>query len=621
MNKRLLLGIPLILLVFSMTFIQFADAVTWYYTTGIMDTLYGDFWKWNTEAQTVEHRTGRFILAYYSETGAGFLNVTQWSESGVKEASAVSAENRDAVGDDRTFIKIVDHNTTMCFIFITDTDIGDDYYVHLYSWNVVSFNLVKEDTLTLETNHEYNTASHIASVYYGGDPYFIFYSVGFTTGAYERIRAIQFDVSSNTLVETVDQAVDGITGASWTVQPHIIQHPNATNEVYFVTSHEPDGTLPKFWKIDLFTGVGELLATGGSVNRLTIQWNQHYVDSGIYISSDDTYLWWTWLRPYVTGTDRYVTMVQHRLRFNVTVEAGQLEAQNERVSIIAPTLPAGTDECWAVPTESNRTHFTVYTPIQTGGQYTGFYWDMEVTDWTNFGISTLTPIDSGTENDTIPFITHEDVIYRDPESNFQLNVEPSGAPDEIYLFYDVEPTDYEYDYDIDLSWVPNDDPLDAVTSYQFTVAVTEHDIEEACAVQVIIDGIDYGTRNTDSNGILRFNYNNWAGGVVRFYIVLYDPLNVGGEYFDLTFTTAELDPEGDPDVLIPVTIGAMMGALPVMILFFVPTVSLYTMLGSAGVIFGTVIFLAFGIWTGYVPAYIVFLVGLCVIGYFVYRTR
>jgi hypothetical protein len=183
-----------------------------------------------------------------------------------------------------------------------------------------------------------------------------------------------------------------------------------------------------------------------------------YIGGGAFWNSTQSkyYLYFTWARNH--DTTNYVTAVQWRTSYNSSGYDALYLEENNRVSA---TVPPNT----GYPTSPTSVHggfhqqdeiatFFVYMEARYAepNDYRSLRTPFAISDWYNFGSSTMTFLDTGWSED-IYVPNYNDIIYKAPTSTFEA-CEQYGES-WVRVYYGLDP-DFE-GFDVDaLTYTPAD---------------------------------------------------------------------------------------------------------------------------------------------------------------------
>lgn len=385
-------------------------------------------------------------------------------------------------------------------------------------------------------------------------------------------------------------------------------------------------TQPALYKCDLTSGTITLHITCGTAgiipSGLAERTHYHLIDGGVAEDSGQYYVYATWSFSDVAASVRRVRLFQWRVQYSdATLAPAVIVAQNLRYGTIFPNYGVETVASWSTGLSIDRTQFKEYlanylssTNIVSEGIY-------EITDFFNMGISSISQT-SWTANSTEPFPynSEETSIHREWGSTFQVNVDLIPVPDKMYVYGGLAPL--ETNYDITLTYTPNDNPLIVNKPYVFSGVVTNNGVGTQVIKKIVIDGIQYSFSSTNPSGAFSFSLTLGTSGVHTITVEVYTSgIYRYGEDFTYSFVDAgagSFDYGGN----LYSTINMVLGYLPMVGVIVVP--SLLTFAESKSIylsLFVMVIVIGFLTALAFLPFYMLFFAVFGFVGYVIVARR
>lgn len=575
---------------------------------------------------TLHHSSGKFIYTYYNTTDRtiywniyksdGSLDaIGSQAQSGAMVTTENIALMIHELDDDEVLITFLDHRTS-----------GRALGQTIIRLNINTFSHTQHQLVNTVANQDHHPVAVFDYAWYDGKLYYIFHDVNSGVNTLWRLYVNEFDPSTNTLTEKLESSLGTLQSSVSGGNLYIVPDPNTAEEIYFITSLQNDISRPLYYKMDLTTFAYELLAT----HPFDSVWGESYyiefIKGGVEIDpNDETDLWlyFTWIYPTKTTYPTYL-VIQHRMRFNVTITTTELEVQNRRYIQLTPSAYSGSGIMWCFSYMPNATYdeINTYYPYYEGTfPYNVQMAEMTIEYWFSDAYSNIHLDDTtGDLEDEIPLYYEDAYISRDATSDFCLLIRDNFAEGRIYYGLD----EVEMTYDITFSHVPSDDPLQTYYSYQFTMTVTGNGRAIQRYVIRYISGLSGVAQETDVSGQVSFGYTRTVGGIVPIGLKVFeDGSEVYEEYYNYEFESTTQETPTVETFGVTTLLG-ITSILPVLVLLFVPSGALMVMTPSGKPLMFMIGLMVGGIlcvMSGLLPSYFIFFLLLGVVIMFVFMLK
>jgi hypothetical protein len=232
-----------------------------------------------------------------------------------------------------------------------------------------------------------------------------------------------------------------------------------------------------------------------------------------------------------------------------------------------------------------------------------------ISDWYNFGSSTMTFLDTGWSED-IYVPNYNDIIYKAPTSTFEA-CEQYGES-WVRVYYGLDP-DFE-GFDVDaLTYTPADTNPEVNKRYVFSSTVRLNDIGFQTEITVYVDNIVIVSKETEADGDFTFWLQTSVEGAHNITIEVFDE---GESEYSETTIYVFVESTADEDTqLINIGMGGLINFVVIFALCGVPAFIFMQQAGTMGFFAGLALGAVIGFVGGVMPMYGLMLVGLiCAVG-------
>lgn len=562
------------------------------------------------------HSTGKFILGYYSVTDTNFL-IEIISSTGT-HLSTVEIDASDYSSSSQQ-ISISEFDNDEIFVAIAFRTSGATHtFFALYKVNINSYTKTQVGSNTQISGHISQCRLGISkAIEYDDDFYWIVRVLSRVTSAYCYIRMFKYDYDTSTLSLDWTKST-GETDIDPDGNPPVwfIQDDFAEEKVYLLTIDGDDEKLPTYYYIDLTGDDSDCVKLANhpytdAIDTTSSSPQQYYIGGGKETSGDLIYLYWTWVRPDIyNAVYRKIQLRQHRIVFNGTVQPDNVTASNERLTTIYPNLLTSTYNCWALGSMEDYDYVHVYYPYIESEEYKIKDAEFEIEDWLDYEDEEFTFVSSTETTDIPPQKSVIDYIAKEPTSQFQVNCQYTD--EDFWIYYGLSAL--EQDWDITLSYIPSDSPLETYTNYQFSLTTTLNGYATQSTVIGYFDDIQIFSVQTNTVGQYTFtSYTGIAGYHEILFKIYYNNIYRYNESFSYFYVSID-DEIPDTPTMIPMITNLVTVFIPVMIIMGVPSIAFGKVGGSMGFMVGLAIGAFICSTAGFIPTYVMYLIILCVVG-------
>jgi hypothetical protein len=614
-DRKIVLGLLLLVIITSSFFMNTINAGSGYIE---IDDYYSDYSAQFLQSEYIQVSNNRFLYVY--PVGTHDFQIDLYSDDDGLLLQEYKLEIEDK-GSGAVWI----FNQTHAIILIS---IQDELKTYLYEY---SSNTVHASSNTIDPSDIHSHFSYWSNVIteYNNCTYFY----GTTRGGY--LLVIKYDWSTNQLSEEIGQSINSNPDTDYLNIPLVIHNNNESEQVLLGVGDSGD-RFPKYYLFDMSDDSLSSLCTHpfstdriGDYDQESVAFFKNYdkfLGGDIIYNGTQIWVYFTWLHPLIQDEVSH-RVIQHRIVFNETISSGALLGQNERTATINPTIDA-TGRTWIDGYMINKTHIRVFYPAELGGiDY--LYTDLlELDDWWNYAGGTIDRI-SHLESSDYTKVTYpenfpddeKDMVSRDWGGSWIVRKDYSDDFDDGWLYYGLEPVTVEYD--LVMSYSPNDEPLIVDKSYSWMITLYANDVGIKKTIAIYMDDIQAFVVQTGSNGQYTYTFLSGITGVREWNIKVLS--NVGNivyeEDFYYTWVRGDISDEPTSDILIPRTTSYLVAMLPTFIMIIMPTFAFGlvgsevsgTIGGSIGFLLGGILGVGISVMSGFLPSWMTYLLILAVV--------
>jgi len=594
--------------------------------------------------QHLVHSSGRFFYIYLDKSANNIVVVCWSSEGSLLTEFTTSTVYGTTYQDNEVSVKILEINSTYVLIVWTECYADEGMIFRTMRLNINTWVALYDYLSFGGTTYTGFGVTGIDYVFYQDDIY-LFVATDKKINVPDARRLTVFKYIIDTYQVTQYDYEVLITGGTGDINPmegylNANQNPNALAQVLlcFQVSKQ-DEYRPWFWLYNLGTLEFEEQSVFPMPARFPANDKFFWLGSGYRYTGDYIYAYFTWLGTKLSEGQNTPTIyvIQHRLVYNVTIEASELKQVNTRTHIYYPqVLESALDEYWVLGyiEDDNASIINYYNQIQTSGLNIEL-WETQVIipDWFNYDTQTIATIYQRPSDELIFALSSGiglnnqvyDTLWKDFSSSYQtVEKYPAGSgTDDYRMYYDL--TIMTAVYDMSFTIIPDETPKIVNKSYKMTMTSLANNVGFKSNTILYFDGSQVSSKVTDSAGVRVITFLFGTEGIhtitVKIYQLGTSSLLHTDSYSDIWSLTGSETDDPDEAVLIPLTVAGISIFMPIFFIVLVPMFALGEMAGKIGIMAGLIIGVTIGAMSGLLPMYTVFLMILVVVMAFVFLIR
>ncbi len=621
-----ILSVLIVLLILAGLFSPLTSMVNAYSSTTI--TLSTTIPLNNPYSQSLQSTSGKYVFAYL-DTSTKKVNVYVYTSGGsLLSNKAVTLTNIGTTADMlATRIKLFEINSTfigVAVVFPRYEGAGDrNSYINVILCNINSYDYSLQTSTSITaistSTNPYIYTSSISYVKYSTKHY-LFFKLNNKGSAINYLYCYEYNAVSRAVTQ---KSATNLGGSAYTdYDTPILLYQNVTNDaddIFLCTSTIADLTTPNFYRYSLDTFTIETMCAYPTTSFYSNFPNLQLINAGVkWDTSGYRYLVFVYNTPRysATHTNRIIYVI---MKFNGAITLANFDSVNARQILITYNIESGTNGYWIKAIPSNLTDLTIYYPYYDVGTTQYGNWKLvthilNMYDMLDTTVSIVwdDSISAFSSTNIIPYVNFDDYIARIGYSTLQTNIvtNPSNI---AYIYYDL--TVMQHNYDVTLSWTPNENPLMRGENYRFHLTVYDNGIATQSDVVIFWDGGQIISQETDAYGVMEWIFFTIISGAHTFTVRVYDSDNVFQytETFNVFWAgTISGDTVTDPTSNAISSSELIATFLKLTFVTLVPPAVMYGVMGNFGAIVGLVIggYLAYS--TGLIPPIIIYLIVLLV---------
>jgi hypothetical protein len=357
-----------------------------------------------------------------------------------------------------------------------------------------------------------------------------------------------------------------------------------------------------------------LVAHSEPTDTVTFETSQysHYLGGNLLTNGTDKYLYFSWVRPHVTGGVSAITWVQEVMKYNTTVDTAHFTSYQRNVLGITLNYSGYSTRTWVLGLEFSKTQYRLYYPDDSSGITYMNRMIITIADWFDTSALSYTHLVGTTES--LPDIINQ--LY--PVSQ-QFTTQWGFCYDSTGIMILYRLASLYSTYTITATITPNDSPYIQNKQYYIAIAGKVNGIGRGgLAVTITINSGTPETYGLSSTGTLTKPIRFASTGA---YTITFDLIDVRVDLSIVATTTKTGVVQSDEETtstsgsfspwMNSVTV-MFNSYVPPLITIIVPAVIMANIVGPIGFIGGAIIGVILAVSASIIPQYVLYLILLII---------
>jgi len=352
----------------------------------------------NLDTKYVQLSNGRLVCAFIDYTDSTYIHIKVVNSDGSSYGTVDYRQN------------VIYYMRDCSLLYVSDTVVYIAYtYQYLNTVTMLKFGMIKFNPSTLAVptpvvcSDISTSASTMTMVYAFITPivaynskYYYMSSNTFWDGAIYKAYVYLMEYTPDTTISATQfEYVAG--GASYVYPVYWFNYGSGVAYAMYATST----TALSYYTVSLSAKTKTLLvAHNEPTDTVTYETSQysHYLGGNLVSNGTDKYLYFSWVRPHVTGGVSTITWVQEVMKYNTTVDTAHFTSYQRNVLGITLNYSGYSTRTWALGLEFSKTQYRLYYPDDKSGITYMNRIIITITDWFDTSVLSYTHVVGTTES-------------------------------------------------------------------------------------------------------------------------------------------------------------------------------------------------------------------------------